>query len=147
MSPTYVPFRNGNLLAQAAAYADSLVRPLGEAGFDGTLATVYAGQHAEDAAGFAYADCTPEFLGAMAAAIYVGTYGHVRLQTLFQHSTKADIIRLGMSLGVPYWMTQSCYRGERPACGACSTCHARLEAFEEAGFEDPLPYAPDTAED
>jgi 7-cyano-7-deazaguanine synthase len=137
MSPTYVPFRNGNLLAQAAAYADSLLRELPE---DAT-ALLYAGMHAEDAAGFAYADCTPEFLGAMASAIYIGTYGRVRLHALFQHTTKADIIRLGMALRVPYEETHSCYRGSRPACGACSTCHARLEAFEEAGFEDPLPYA------
>jgi 7-cyano-7-deazaguanine synthase len=140
MSPTYVPFRNGNLIAQATAYADSTIRPMIEGGFD-YGAIVYAGMHAEDAAGFAYADCTPEFLGAMAAAVYVGTYGKVRFQALFQHTTKAEIIRKGIALDVPYELTHSCYRGARPACGTCSTCHARLEAFEEAGFEDPLPYA------
>jgi 7-cyano-7-deazaguanine synthase len=140
MSPTYVPFRNGNLIAQSVAYADSTIRPMVEGGYD-VAATVYAGMHSEDAAGFAYADCTPEFLGAMSAAVYVGTYGKVRFNALFQHATKDEIIRRGMSLGVPYELTHSCYRGARPACGACSTCHARLEAFEAAGFPDPLPYA------
>jgi 7-cyano-7-deazaguanine synthase len=134
MSPTYVPFRNGNLLSQATAYADSLLR-----GTDDT-ALVYAGMHAEDAAGFAYADCTPEFLGAMASAIYVGTYHKVRLWTPFMHRTKAEIIKIGVELGVPYQMTYSCYRGEEIACGRCSTCRARLEAFAAAGFNDPIPY-------
>lgn len=151
MSPTYVPFRNGNLLAQAVAYADSQLRK--ESHVDtptgGELATalnwhealVYAGMHSEDAAGFAYADCTPEFLGAMAAAIHVGTYGRVRLQALFQFMEKWQIIQAGNLIDVPYQMTHSCYRGERPACGRCSTCHARLEAFDQAGVPDPIEYA------
>jgi 7-cyano-7-deazaguanine synthase len=139
MSPTYVPFRNGNLIAQGVAYADSIIRPMIEGGLD-VKATVYAGMHSEDAAGFAYADCTPEFLGAMAAATFIGTYGNVRFNALFANSTKDEIIRRGMALAVPYGRTHSCYRGSRPACGACSTCHARLEAFEAAGFEDPLSY-------
>jgi len=143
MSPTYVPFRNGNLIAMSVAYADSVLRETtwdgtGRAVWDGAI--VYAGMHAEDAAGFAYADCTPEFLGAMASAAYIGTYGRVRLSALFQHSTKDEIIRRGMALGVPYQLTHSCYRGSRPACGACSTCHARIEAFEAAGYTDPLEY-------
>lgn len=144
MSPTYVPFRNGNLISMAAAFADSELRTESEAQhwdprWDNAL--LYAGMHAEDAAGFAYADCTPEFLGAMAAAIYVGTYQRVRLNALFQHAKKSEIIRYGAEIYVPYAMTHSCYRGMRPACGACSTCHARLDAFAEAGFTDPLEYA------
>lgn len=138
MSPTYVPFRNGNLLSMSAAYADTLLR---EDDSRWQSALLYAGMHAEDAAGFAYADCTPEFLGAMAAAIHIGTYGRVRLQALFQFTTKADIIRLGMSLRVPYHLTRSCYRGDDLACGTCATCQARLEAFTEAGFFDPAEYA------
>lgn len=136
MSPTYVPFRNGNLLSVTAAFADGRLRKHNP--WDSAL--IYAGMHAEDAAGFAYADCTPEFLGSMAAAIYVGTYQRVRLHTPFQHSTKSEIIRKGMLLGVPYEKTHSCYRGMRPACGRCSTCHARLDAFAFAGYIDPLEY-------
>jgi len=144
MSPTYVPFRNGNLIAQSASFADSMLRSgfnsaRGLAAWDTAL--LYCGMHAEDAAGFAYADCTPEFLGAMAAAVLIGTYERVRLHALFQQATKAEIIQYGMRIEVPYHLTHSCYRGERPACGRCSTCHARLEAFMEAGFPDPLEYA------
>lgn len=153
MSPTYVPFRNGNLLAQATAYADSVLRDEdvnvqgrstgpdphpGEPIWEDAL--LYAGMHSEDGAGFAYADCTPEFLGAMASAIYVGTYGRVRLQALFQFMTKDAIIFEGIDIGVPYRLTHSCYRGERPACGRCSTCHARLDAFAKVGVVDPIEY-------
>lgn len=138
MSPTYVPFRNGNLISMAVAYADSEVRR-----WDAFKeATVWAGMHAEDAQGFAYADCTPEFLGAMTAAVHIGTYGRVRLHTPFQAMEKWEIIQKGMALDVPYELTYSCYRGGYPACGACSTCHARIEAFQRAGYEDPIAYVP-----
>ena len=136
MSPTYVPFRNGTLISMSAALADSILQ-------DGTTlhnAILYAGMHAEDGAGFAYADCTPEFLGAMASAVYVGTYGRVRLQAIFQHRTKAQIILEGFHLRVPYEHTHSCYKGERPACGTCSTCRARLEAFNSINLHDPIDY-------
>ncbi len=76
----------------------------------------------------------------MAEAIYIGTYGKVRLWTPFAHLSKAEIILKGVWTGVPYELTHSCYRGERPACGTCSTCQARLEAFEKAGGVDPLEY-------
>ena len=141
MSPTYVPFRNGTLIAQAAAHADSRLRnqhadPDGQYPFEDVL--LYCGMHAEDGAGFAYADCTPEFLGAMASAIWIGTYGRVRLNALFQFTTKAEIIKRGYELLVPYELTLSCYRGQNPPCGACSTCHARAEAWAEAELTDPL---------
>lgn len=160
MSPTYVPFRNGNLISMAVAYADSALRdpenqvPVfetqGDAAWPATVpvdlqpqwdnAVVLAGMHAEDAAGFAYADCTPEFLGAMASAVYIGTYGRVRFHAPFQHRTKAEIVKIGVDLAAPYGLTHSCYRGERPACGRCATCYARLEAFKTAGYDDPLNY-------
>lgn len=146
MSPTYVPFRNGTLIAMSTSYTDSVLRS--EKLLDDVQrlvprwdkALLYCGMHAEDGAGFAYADCTPEFLGAMAVAIYVGTYGRIRLHALFQHAKKSEIIEWGIQNGVPYHLTTSCYRGLEPACGACSTCHARLEAFAEAGYTDPLEY-------
>lgn len=142
MSPTYVPFRNGNLLSMAAAKADSMMRDdsgwhEGE-GIDS--ATIYAGMHAEDAAGFAYADCTPEFIGTMTAAIWIGTYGRVRVQAPFMFMEKYQIIQLGTGLGVPYRLTMSCYRGMNPPCGRCATCHARSVAFQRAGIKDPLTY-------
>lgn len=136
MSPTYVPFRNGNLISMSAGLADSIL----QANEDLDEALLYCGMHAEDGAGFAYADCTPEFLGAMANAVYVGTYQRVRLHALFQHLEKADVIHRGFHLRVPYELTHSCYRGQRPACGTCSTCRARLEAFNAMNMHDPIEY-------
>lgn len=128
-SPTYVPFRNGTFLSLAASYAL-------EIGAD----TVWVGVHADDAHNWAYPDCSPEFIGAMQAAIYVGTYHKVRLQAPFQYYTKAQIITVGVEYGVPFHLTMSCYEGRRPACGRCPTCVARREAFLEAGYNDPLEY-------
>lgn len=128
-SPTYVPYRNGTFLSLAASFA-----------LEQDCDTIYAGMHAEDAHNWAYPDCTPEFIGAMQNAIYVGTYHKVRLVCPFTYKSKADIVRLGAELGVPFELTHSCYEGKRPACGQCPTCIGRLEAFKENGFNDPLPY-------
>ena len=54
--------------------------------------------------------------------------------------TKADIVRVGLALGVPYELTWSCYRSSDRACGVCSSCHYRREAFRELGLEDPIEY-------
>jgi 7-cyano-7-deazaguanine synthase len=131
-SPTYVPFRNGTFLSLATSHA-----------LERNADTVWIGVHADDAHNWAYPDCTPEFIGAMQAAIYIGTYHKVRLMAPFQYYTKAQIIKIGKSLGAPYEKTLSCYEGRRPACGECPTCVARIEAFKEAGFRDPLEYEKD----
>jgi 7-cyano-7-deazaguanine synthase len=86
-------------------------------------------------------DCTPEFIGAMAGAIYVGTYHQVRLETPLEWMAKRDVVLRGAELGVPFAITHSCYEGLRPACGKCPTCVERLAAFEAAGLIDPLEYA------
>ena len=132
-SPTYVPFRNGQLLSQVAGVAVASLEP-GEKGI------VYFGAHAEDAANWAYADCTPEFIGAMANAIFVGTYSQVRLATPLEWLTKPEIITLGSRLGVPWEHTWSCYKGERLHCGTCPTCRSRREGFYIAGLKDPTEY-------
>jgi 7-cyano-7-deazaguanine synthase len=130
-SPTYVPYRNGTFLSLAASLAlDERIK----AGF------IYAGMHSEDAANWAYPDCTPEFIGAMQNAIYVGSYHKVRLVVPFTYKTKAEIVKLGHELGVPFEKTHSCYEGKRPACGKCPTCVGRLEAFRANDLEDPLKY-------
>lgn len=129
-SPTVVPFRNANLISQATTIAVT----------EGA-SWVYAGMHAEDARNWAYPDCTPEFLGAMANAVRVGTYDKVRLATPFQWMMKADIVQLGFDLGVPFEKTLSCYEGAVPACGRCPTCVERLAAFAACGEKDPLEYA------
>lgn len=136
VSPTYVPYRNGMMLSIAAANGLSHLHD------DDTL-LIYAGMHAEDARGWAYPDCTPEFVGAMANAIYVGTYHRARLVAPLQYKSKAEVVALGASLQVPFIMTHSCYVGARPACGVCPTCVGRLEAFKINGLTDPLPYRKD----
>ncbi len=129
VSPTYVPFRNGNLLAAAAALA--LVE---EADY------IYYGAHAEDARGFAYPDCTPEFNGAMANAIYVGTYHKVRFITPLQWSSKKEVVELAQRLESPIHLTYSCYAGREKHCGKCPTCVSRVEAFKLVGLKDPVEY-------
>lgn len=128
-SPTYVPYRNGTFLSLAASYA-----------LASDCDTLYAGMHAEDAHNWAYPDCTPEFLGAMQNAIYIGTYHQVRLVAPFTYKTKTEIISLGRALKAPLHLTMSCYEGTRPACGKCPTCVARLEAFRSLTLNDPLDY-------
>lgn len=130
VSPTYVPFRNANLLSMATAYAMTV-----------DASWLYAGMHGEDALNWAYPDCTPEFLGAMANAIYVGTYHKVRLVTPLMHMMKSDVVRLGLELDVPFDLTMSCYEGIEPACGVCPTCVGRIQAFMQNLVVDPIEYA------
>jgi len=130
VSPTYVPFRNGQLIALLAAQAQG----------DKEAEAIYFGAHSEDAAGWAYPDCTPEFNGAMANAVYIGTYHQIRLLTPLQYDMKADVVRRGTELGVPWELTWSCYKGEEHHCGTCPTCISRREAFGLAGVKDPTVY-------
>lgn len=148
ISPTYVPFRNGTMLSVLAAHAMKYVafvqRREGLSAVDvrlKDLVALYFGAHAEDAANWAYPDCSPEFIGAMANAIYIGSYQTVRLLAPYVHSTKADIVREGAELGVPFGKTWSCYVGGETHCGVCPTCRARKDAFRIAGVVDPTEYA------
>ena len=129
VSPAYVPFRNGVFLSMATAIALEV-----DAGF------VYFGAHAEDAQRWAYPDCTPEFIGSIASAMFVGSYMKVRLISPLQWSNKAEVIRMGTQLGAPYHLTMSCYNGAEPACGTCPTCRSRRDAFRANGLEDPIAY-------
>ena len=88
-----------------------------------------------------YPDCTPEFIGAMAAAVYVGTYHKVRLLTPLQWMDKKEVVLTGMHLEAPYELTWSCYNGAEVACGVCPTCRSRRESFALNGYKDPVPYA------
>jgi 7-cyano-7-deazaguanine synthase len=144
VSPTYVPFRNGTMLSILAAHAQKWINAQNK--IAGELdkkpsAGIYFGAHAEDAHNWAYPDCTPEFIGAMANAIYVGTYHQVRLYTPLMTMMKSDIVTLGESLGVLFEDTWSCYKGEELHCGICPTCRSRRQAFLDAGVTDPTIYA------
>jgi len=141
MSPTYVPFRNGQLLSRIAGIAQGWVME-GDIQDPATReATIWFGAHAEDAHNWAYPDCTPEFVGAMANAIYIGTYHRVRLITPFLFWKKSSIVLEGEVLGLPFELTWSCYKGEEKQCGVCMTCQARKGAFRDAAILDPTEYA------
>jgi 7-cyano-7-deazaguanine synthase len=137
VSPTYVPYRNGLLLSAVTSYVAGALPPIIPVTEEWAI---YFGAHAEDARAWAYPDCTPEFIGAQANAIYIGTYQKVRLHTPLQWLDKARIIALGESLEVDWAMTWSCYRGDTKHCGTCPTCRARRAGFELAGVRDPTDY-------
>lgn len=123
---TYVPFRNGLFLSSAASMALSL----------GCEVVLY-GAHHDDVAGNAYPDCSMEFVEAMNRAIVEGTGGELTLEAPFVALAKADIVREGLALGVPYELTWSCYEGGEVPCGVCATCLDRAAAFAANGVDDP----------
>ena len=123
---TYVPFRNGLFLASASTIALS-----------NNCKIIYYGAHADDSAGFAYPDCSPQFNNAMNEAVYEGSGHQLRIEAPFVNSTKADIVKTGLELGVPYELTWSCYEGKDKPCMKCGTCIDRAKAFEENGIKDP----------
>jgi len=127
--PTIVPFRNGTFLSVAAAI-----------GFRYDVCEVWLAVHADDASGWAYPDCTPDFLDAMAEAIHVASLGEVRLVAPFQYMTKAEIVGQAYNEDAPLELSYSCYKGGRYHCGVCATCVDRHYAFNRAGFKDPTIY-------
>lgn len=132
MVRTYVPFRNGLLLSSVTALAVSL--------YPDDEVEVYYGAHADDAAGRAYADCSPEFTDAMNRAINIGTYEKVTLAAPLINMNKGEVVKTGLAIGVPYHLTTSCYEGGEKACGTCGTCIDRINAFKANNIEDPIDY-------
>ncbi|HEZ7987239.1 MAG TPA: 7-cyano-7-deazaguanine synthase QueC [Ruminococcus sp.] len=123
---TYVPFRNGLFLASAASIALSN-------GCD----VIYYGAHSDDAAGNAYPDCSSEFNEAISRAVYIGSGNALEIKAPFVGLTKAQVVREGLRIGVPYELTWSCYEGGDRPCGICGTCRDRMAAFKANGVADP----------
>jgi 7-cyano-7-deazaguanine synthase len=133
---TYVPARNTIFLSYALALAEVI-----------GASNIFIGVNALDYSG--YPDCRPEYIRAFETmanlATRAGVEGTTRLmiRTPLISLSKAAIITLGISLGVDYAETTSCYdptpAGE--ACGRCDACQLRTKGFREAGLEDPIPYA------
>jgi len=129
---TYVPARNTIFLSYALAWAEVL-----------DAADIFIGVNAVDFSG--YPDCRPEFIQEFERMANLATKAGVEgkgitIQTPIIHMTKAEIIKKGVSLGVDYSMTHSCYdpaEDGRP-CGKCDSCLLRKKGFEEAGLSDPL---------
>jgi 7-cyano-7-deazaguanine synthase len=132
---TYVPARNTIFLSFALAWAEVL-----EAG------DIFIGVNALDYSG--YPDCRPEYIRAYERMANLATRGGVegtnpiRIRTPLIELTKAEIIQLGLRLGVDYSITQSCYDPgpAGAACGRCDACRLRLKGFAEAGIADPARY-------
>ncbi len=123
---TYVPFRNGLFLSSAASIALSK-----------GCSVLYYGAHSDDAAGNAYPDCSDAFNNAMRAAIEIGSGDQLTIEAPFVNWTKAEVVREGLRLGVPYELTWSCYEGGARPCGVCGTCRDRAAAFAANHTTDP----------
>lgn len=131
MVKTYVPFRNGLMLSAVASVAMSLCEDNNDS------VDIYIGNHADDYAGNAYADCSENFIEHINKAVNIGTYGKVAIVSPFKDKTKSDIVNMGLKLKTPYALTWSCYEGGKKPCGKCGTCIDRAEAFRKNGVEDP----------
>lgn len=129
---TYVPGRNLMFLSIAASYAEAI-----------GAEAIYIGVNALDYSG--YPDCRPAFISKVQEVLQAGTKAGVegsviQIETPLIHWTKAEIIREGIRLNVPYHLTTSCYNGQELACGQCDSCRLRLKGFREAGASDPIAY-------
>jgi 7-cyano-7-deazaguanine synthase len=131
---TYVPARNTVFLSYALAWAEVLgANDI----FIGVIALDYSG----------YPDCRPEFIEAYEKMANLATVAGVKGQKLTIHTplidlTKAQIIQLGLDLGVDYAKTTSCYdpAPDGRSCGHCDSCLLRKKGFQDAGTSDPRPY-------
>ena len=131
---TYVPARNTIFLSFALAWAEVL-----------GASDIFIGVNALDYSG--YPDCRPEFISAfqemarLATRAGVDGSAPVTIRTPLIDMSKKQIIELGLSLGVDYSMTTSCYDPvDGEACGDCDACQLRLKGFAEAGSSDPAQY-------
>ncbi len=132
---TYVPARNTIFLSLALAWCEVL-----------GAADIFIGINAVDYSG--YPDCRPEFIRAFESLANLATRAGVEGRVKFKvHApliamSKEGIIRRGLSLGVDYSLTRSCYApdAEGRACGECDSCRIRLTGFAEAGTSDPATY-------
>ena len=126
---TYVPFRNGLFLSAAASVALS-----------NGCSEVWYGAHADDSAGSAYPDTSPAFNRAVSETVRLGSGGALRIVAPFIDRPKAEVVRRGAEIGVPFELTWSCYEGKEKACGVCGTCRDRRRAFALNHLTDPIEY-------
>lgn len=132
---TYVPARNTIFLSYALAWAEVL-----------GIGDIFIGVNAVDYSG--YPDCRPEFIAAYEKMANLATKAAVEgktpisIWTPLMYLSKGEIIRKGLSLGVDYGLTHTCYdpAPDGLACGFCDSCRLRIKGFAEAGLVDPLPY-------
>ena len=125
-----MPFRNGNILAIAASYAEII-----------EAEAIFIGAVQADSSG--YPDCRLEFIQAMETAINLGTKPetHIKIIAPLVNMTKSQIVSQSLALHAPLELTWSCYQNQDEACGVCDSCALRLRGFEQAGVSDPIKYA------
>lgn len=131
MAATVVPNRNAIMLSVAVGVAAAR-------GAVAVAAAIHAGDHP------IYPDCRPAFVDAFTHEARTANEGFLvdgfEVRAPFLHLDKADIVRRGAALGVPFELTWSCYVGGERHCGRCGTCVERREAFDLAGVADPTEY-------
>ncbi|WP_207916198.1 MULTISPECIES: 7-cyano-7-deazaguanine synthase QueC [Gammaproteobacteria] len=127
MKNTVVPNRNMILLSLAIGYAVSL-----------DAQEVWYGAHSGDHA--IYPDCRPEFVKAMNDVSQIANYEPVDIVSPYLTNSKAEILADGLNMNLDYSNTWTCYNGREKACGRCSACRERLQAFELNNIQDPLAY-------
>jgi 7-cyano-7-deazaguanine synthase len=129
---TYVPARNTVFLSLALTYAEAI-----------DAVAIFIGVNAVDYS--AYPDCRPNYIQAFQHLANLATKRAVegkkiRIKAPLLRLSKAEIIKEGTKLNVPFTKTWSCYRGDAKACGRCDSCRLRLKGFQEAKVKDPIPY-------
>ena len=131
---TYVPARNTVFLSLALAWAETI-----------DINNIFIGVNALDYSG--YPDCRPEYIESFEKMANLATKAGIlgtkfKIHTPLINMTKAEIIKLGLQLGVDYSMTSTCYDPKKNGspCSECDACTLRLKGFEEALANDPLNY-------
>lgn len=126
---SYVPFRNAHFLAAAVSWGEVM-----------GAEKIYIGAVEPDSSG--YPDCRPEYYRLFNELVRAGTRPETQLEILTPliRMRKYEIVKKGIELGAPLHLSWSCYRSSERACGTCDSCALRLQAFEQAGVEDVIPY-------
>jgi 7-cyano-7-deazaguanine synthase len=127
-TPIIVPFRNAIFLSAAVAYAITV-----------KAKKIFYGAQGSDEP--FYPDCRRKFYEAFEKAAQLGTCEDITIQAPFSNLTKAQLIKEGAKLGVPFELTWSCYLDGNKHCGKCESCINRKKAFQEANIADSTNYA------
>jgi len=127
---TYVPARNTIFLSFALSFAEAIKAHV-----------IFIGANHIDYSG--YPDCRPDYFKEFDRLIKLATKAgvegiNIKIITPLINKNKAEIIRLGNKLGVPYDLTWSCYKGGKRPCGECDSCKLRQKGFKVLGLKDPL---------
>lgn len=127
--PTYVPYRNMILNSIGFSFAESV-------GAD----AIYSGLQVHDE--YSYWDTSQAFIDTMNGVSSLNRQNAIQMLAPFAHMSKAEEIKIGIELGVPFEDTWTCYKGElgNGACGKCPSCSERIMNFAKAGIKDPVPY-------